>query len=70
MHNKNSRKRRKKKVVENIFEESMSEKFLNPKETAIKKQEAQKAPNKLKPIRTTPRHSIMKIAEDKIKRRF
>ena len=43
----------KEKGVENIFEEIMAEKF--PKETDIKIQEAQRAPNKLNTNRPTPR---------------
>ena len=41
----------------------MSEKFTNLKETDIKIKEAQKAPNKLNPNRTTPRHIILKMAK-------
>ena len=50
---------------ENIFEEIMSENFPNLKETDIKIQEAQRAPNKLNPNRTTPRHIITKMAKVK-----
>ena len=39
------------KRIENIFEEIMVEDFPNLKETAIKIQEAQRAPNKLNPNR-------------------
>ena len=46
----------KEKWTENIFEEIMAEHFPNPKETDIKIQEAQRAPNKLNPNRPTPRH--------------
>ena len=43
------------KGTENIFEEIMSENFPNLKETDIKIQEVQKAPNKLNRNRPTPR---------------
>ena len=52
-NNMDSRRRRKRKGDENIFEEIMSESFLNPKETDIKKQDAQRAPNKLNSNRPT-----------------
>ena len=48
MHNSDFR-RRKKRGIENIFEEIMAEDFENLKETDIKVQEAQRAPNKLNP---------------------
>ena len=41
----------------------MPEKFPNIKETDIKIQEAQRAPNELNPNRPTPRHIILKIAK-------
>ena len=57
----------KKKEIENIFEEIMSENFTNLKETDIKIQEAQRTPN-----RPTPRHNkngnsqrILKAAKEK-----
>ena len=40
MHNGDSRRRRKKKGIENICEDIMFENFLNLKETDIKTQEA------------------------------
>lgn len=46
----------------------MSENFPNLKETDIKIQEAQRAPNKLNPNRPTPRHIIIKMANVKNKR--
>ena len=61
--------RGKKKVIENIFEESMAENFPNLKETDIKIQEEQRAPNKLSPNRTTPKHIIIKMAKAKSKER-
>jgi len=54
-------------VIENIFEEIMSENFPNLKETVIKTKEAQRAPNKLNPNRPTPRHIIIKMAKLKDK---
>ena len=51
--------------IENIFEEIMSENFPNLKETDIKIQEAQTAPNKLNPNRPTPSVIIIKIAKVK-----
>ena len=58
MHNRDPRRRRKEKEIENIFEEIIAENLPNLKETAIKIQEAQRAPNKLNPNRPTPRHFI------------
>ena len=55
----------KEKGIENIFEEITSENFPNLKETDINIQEAQRAPNKSKPNRPTPRHIIIKIAKVK-----
>ena len=55
----------KERGVENIFEEIMSENFPNLKDTNIKIQEAQRAPNKLNSNRPTPRHSIIKMAKVK-----
>ena len=43
----------------------MAETFPNLKETDIKIQEAQRAPNKLNPNRTTPRHIIIKMVKFK-----
>ena len=61
--------------IENIFEE-MAEKFMAEKiptlkmETVIKIQEAQRAPNKLNPNRSTLRHIIIKIVKVKDKERI
>ena len=55
----------KEKGIENILEEIMSENFPNLKETNIKIQEAQKAPNKWNPNRTIPRHIIIEMAKVK-----
>ena len=53
-----------------MFEEMMSEKFPNLKETDMKIQEVQRAPNKLNPNRPTPRHIIIKMANVKNKERI
>ena len=45
----------------------MSENFPNLMETDIKIQEAQRAPNKFNPNRSTPRHIITKMAKVKEK---
>ena len=55
----------KEKGVENILEEIMAENLPNLKETDIKTQEAQRAPNKLNLNRSTPRHIIIKMAKDR-----
>ena len=46
----------KEKGIEHKFEAFMSENFPSLKETEIKIQEVQKAPNKLNPNRPTPSH--------------
>ena len=46
----------------------MSENFPNLKEADIKKQEAQRAPNKFNTNRITPRHIIIKM--EKLKERI
>ena len=48
----------------------MSENFPNLKETDIKIQEAQRAPNNLNLNRTTPRHIIIKMEKVKDKGGF
>ena len=48
----------------------MAENFPYPKDTDVKTQEAQRAPNKLNPNRPTPRHIITKMAKLKTKRGF
>ena len=60
----------KEKGIENTFEELMFENFPNLKETDIKIQEAEKAPNRLNPNKPTPRHIIIKIVKVKLKRGF
>ena len=59
----------KEKEIENIFEEIMAKNFPNLKDTEFKIQEAQRAPNKLKPNKTTPRHIVIKMAKVKDKER-
>ena len=58
------------KGIENIFEEIVVENFPNLKDTDIKIQEAQRAPNKMKPNRPTPRHITIKMAKVKNKERI
>ncbi len=65
MTNRDFRRGRKRKRIGNIFKETMAENCPNLKETDIKIQEAQRAPNKLNPNRPTPRHTIIKTAKVK-----
>ena len=60
----------KKRELKKIFEEIMSENFLNLKEADMKIEETQKVPTKLNPNRTTARHMIIKMEKLKIKRRI
>ena len=48
----------------------MAENFANLKDTDTKIQEAHRAQNKLNPNRTTPGHSIIKMAKGKDKERI
>ena len=48
----------------------MAENFPNLKDTDIKIQETQRAPNKLNPNRPTPRHIIIKMVKVKDKERI
>ena len=48
----------------------MPENIPNLKETDIKIQEGQRAPNKLNPNRPTPRHIIIKMSKVKDKERI
>ena len=57
----------KEKGIENKFEEIMAENFPNLKETDVKIQEAQRAPNALNPNSPTPRYIIIKMAKVKDK---
>ena len=68
MTNRDFRRGRKRKRIGNIFKETMAENCPNLKETDIRIQEAQKAPNKLNPNRPPPRH-IIKIEKvrDKVR---
>jgi len=56
--------------MENIFEEIIAGNFPNLKATEFKIQEAQRAPNKLKLNRPTPRHIIIKMAKVSDKERI
>ena len=53
----------KEKGIENLFEEIMSENFSNLKETDIKIQEAQRAPNELNPNWPTQKHIMIRMAK-------
>ena len=57
----------KEKGIDNIFEEIMAENSPNLKETDINIYDAQKAPNKLNPNRTTLRHIIIKMEKVKVR---
>nr|KAF6314789.1 hypothetical protein mMyoMyo1_008583 [Myotis myotis] len=57
--------------IENLFEEIMTENFpYLVKEIDLQVQEAQKVPYKRKPMRTTPRHIIIKMPSAKDKERI
>ena len=59
------------KKEDNIFEDIIAENFPNLwKETDIQVQEAQRAPNKINPKRSTPRHIIIKMSKFKDKERI
>ena len=58
------------KEIETIFEEIMAENVPNLKDTDIKIQEAQKAPNKLNPNRPTLKHVIIKMTKVKDEERI
>ena len=53
----------KEKGIEKVFEESMAENVPNLKDTDIKRQEAQNAPNMLNPNCPTPIHITNKNGE-------
>ena len=60
-----------KQGIENLFEEIMTENFLNlVKEKDTQVQEAQSVPNKIDPKRSIPRHIIIKMAKLKDKERI
>ena len=63
MNNTDSRRRRKRKEDQNIFEEIMAENLQNLKETDIKIQKAKS----LNSNRPTPRHIMAKIKEKILK---
>ena len=55
----------------NLFEKIMKENLCNlAKEIDIQVQETQRAPNKMDPKRTTPRHIIIKMSKVKGKERI
>ena len=56
------------KGIENIFEEIMAENFPNLKDTTIKIEEAERAPNKLKTKQARTKHIVIKW--QKLKRGF
>ena len=58
------------KGMESIFEEIITGNFPNLKDTELKIQEAQRAPNKLDPNRPTPRQIIIKMAKVNDKERI
>ena len=60
----------KEKGIENILEEIMAENFANLKDTDIKIQETQRAPNKLNPNGSKPKHSVIKMAKVKDEERI
>lgn len=62
--------RGRKKGIEKAFDEIMAKNILNlQKGKAIQVQDAQRAPNKIKPKRPTPRHIKIRKAEVKDKER-
>ena len=60
----------KKKWIENIFEQIITQKFPNIKDADIKKQESQNFPHMLNPNRPTQRHIIIKVANVKAKEKI
>lgn len=59
------------KGAENIFEDIITENFpYLGKDTDIQIQEAERVPNKISPRRTTPRHTVIKVAKIKDKARI
>ena len=65
MHDRDSKRKRKRKGIENIFQEIITGNFPNLKDADFKIQEAQRPPNKLNPKRPIPRHITTKMAKDK-----
>lgn len=72
MHNRSSRKKKKReKEIENIFDEIIAETFSYlKKETDTQVQEVQWIPSKMNPSRSTPKHTIIKMAKFKDKERI
>ena len=61
LHHKNTRGRKSEQGIEYLFEEIMTENFLNlGKEKDTQVQEVQRVPNKMDPKKSTPRHIILK----------
>lgn len=59
LHYRDLRRKREKKGPRKLFEEIMTENFLNlGKETDILVQESHRVPNKINSQRTTPRHNM------------
>uniref|UniRef100_A0A9L0SE42 L1 transposable element RRM domain-containing protein n=1 Tax=Equus caballus TaxID=9796 RepID=A0A9L0SE42_HORSE len=59
------------KGAENLLEEIIAENFPNlGKETDVQVEEVQRAPNKMNPKRTTPRHIIIKMSRIKDKEKI
>ena len=53
------------KIAENLLEEIKVENSPNlGKETDIQGHEAQRVPNKMNPKRSTPRHTVIKMAKN------
>ena len=67
MHNRNSRRIR---GLKTYLQKFITENCPNLKEIDIKIQEVQRAPQKLKPNRPTPRHIMIKMAKVKDKERI
>ena len=64
-------KRRKKKVIEKIFEEIIVENFPKiGKERVNQVQEAQRIPYRINPRRNTPRHILIKLQKIKDKEKI
>jgi len=65
MNNRNSRRRKKRRGLKIYLKKLCLKTFPNIKDTGIKIQEAQKAPNKLNTNRPTPRYVIIRLAKAK-----
>ena len=63
-------RKRTRKGVENLFEETIAENFLDlDKGTKIQIQEAQRVSRKINLIKSTPRHTLIKMTENSDKQR-